>query len=85
MNLKDILELIDKVADRGIGAVEVEQAGTRRRIEGKSAPPAPVLASTPTCMAWTSGLQDPLVHDASSSSHTTNAPPFSSLTILGCD
>ena len=43
MNLKDILELIDKVADRGIGAVEVEQAGTRLRIEGKSALPAPVV------------------------------------------
>jgi acetyl-CoA carboxylase biotin carboxyl carrier protein len=43
LNLKDILELIDKVADRGIGAVEVEQAGTRLRIEGKSAPPAPVI------------------------------------------
>ena len=45
MNLKDILELIDKVADRGIGAVEVEQAGTRLRIEGKSAPPPAVQAA----------------------------------------
>jgi acetyl-CoA carboxylase biotin carboxyl carrier protein len=54
LNLKDILELIDKVADRGIGAVEVEQAGTRLRIEGKAAPPpqqaapaAPLAPSTP--------------------------------------
>jgi acetyl-CoA carboxylase biotin carboxyl carrier protein len=46
LNLKDILELIDKVADRGIGAVEVEQAGTRLRIEGKSVPPA-VLPALP--------------------------------------
>ena len=37
MNFKEILELIDKVADRGIGSVEIEQAGTKLRIEGKSA------------------------------------------------
>jgi acetyl-CoA carboxylase biotin carboxyl carrier protein len=36
LNFKEILELIDKVADRGIGVVEVERAGTRVRIEGKS-------------------------------------------------
>jgi acetyl-CoA carboxylase biotin carboxyl carrier protein len=46
LNLKDILELIDKVADRGIGAVEVEQAGTRLRIEGKAAPP-PLIHAAP--------------------------------------
>jgi len=51
LNLKDILELIDKVADRGIGAVEVEQAGTRLRIEGKSAPPAPVVHAAPAAPA----------------------------------
>ncbi|HXH37955.1 MAG TPA: acetyl-CoA carboxylase biotin carboxyl carrier protein [Thermoanaerobaculia bacterium] len=39
MNFKDILELIDKVADRGIGAVEIEQAGLKVRIEGKSSEP----------------------------------------------
>ena len=39
MNLKEILELIDKVADRGIAGVEIEQAGTKVRIEGKSAQP----------------------------------------------
>ena len=44
MNFKEILELIDKVAESGIGSVEVEQAGTKVRIEGKSAP-APVQAS----------------------------------------
>ena len=47
MNLKDILELIDKVADRGLGAVEVEQAGTRLRIEGKAAPPQQVIQAAP--------------------------------------
>jgi acetyl-CoA carboxylase biotin carboxyl carrier protein len=37
VNFKEILELIDKVADREIGAVEVEQAGVRVRIEGRPA------------------------------------------------
>ena len=41
MNFKEILELIDKVAESGIGSVEVEQAGTKVRIEGKNTP-APV-------------------------------------------
>ncbi len=45
MNFKEILELIDKVADRGIAALEVEQAGTRLRIEGKVTAPAPVVPS----------------------------------------
>lgn len=45
MNFKEILELIDKVADREIAAVEIEQAGTRLRIEGKAHPPAPVVHS----------------------------------------
>ncbi len=39
MNFKEILELIDKVADRGIAALEIEQAGVKLRIEGKSAGP----------------------------------------------
>jgi len=39
LNFKEILELIDKVADRGIAVVEVERAGTKVRIEGKSAAP----------------------------------------------
>ena len=39
MNFKEILELIDKVADRGIAVVEVERAGTKVRIEGKNAAP----------------------------------------------
>ncbi|HEY6139434.1 MAG TPA: acetyl-CoA carboxylase biotin carboxyl carrier protein [Thermoanaerobaculia bacterium] len=47
MNLKEILELIDKVAERGIAAVEVEQAGTRLRIEGKLAPPPQVIHTAP--------------------------------------
>jgi len=40
LNFKEILELIDKVAERGIAGVEIEQAGTKVRIEGKAAPRA---------------------------------------------
>jgi acetyl-CoA carboxylase biotin carboxyl carrier protein len=53
LNFKEILELIDKVAESGIGSVEVEQAGTKVRIEGKSSPQAqtyveaPAVSSTP--------------------------------------
>jgi acetyl-CoA carboxylase biotin carboxyl carrier protein len=39
LNFKEILELIDKVADRGIALVEIERAGTKVRIEGKSSQP----------------------------------------------
>jgi acetyl-CoA carboxylase biotin carboxyl carrier protein len=39
VNFKEILELIDKVADRGIASVEIEQAGVKLRIEGISAGP----------------------------------------------
>ena len=39
LNFKEILELIDKVADRGIASVEVERAGTKVRIEGKQPQP----------------------------------------------
>ena len=39
MNFKEILELIDKVSDSGISSVEIEQAGTKVRIEGKQEQP----------------------------------------------
>ncbi|MBV9494500.1 MAG: acetyl-CoA carboxylase biotin carboxyl carrier protein [Acidobacteria bacterium] len=44
MNFKEILELIDKVASSGIAAVEVETAGTKVRVEGKSAGPQVIHA-----------------------------------------
>ena len=44
MNFKDILELIDKVAETEISLVEIEQAGTKVKIEGKKTH-APVIAS----------------------------------------
>ena len=48
MNFKEILELIDKVADRGIAVVEVERAGTKVRIEGIVAGPQVVHHAPPT-------------------------------------
>jgi acetyl-CoA carboxylase biotin carboxyl carrier protein len=47
VNFKEILELIDKVADRGIATLEIEQAGVKLRIEGKSAGPQVVHAAFP--------------------------------------
>ena len=41
MNFKEIVELIEKVAELGIGEVEIEQAGTKVRIQGKPSQPAP--------------------------------------------
>ncbi len=38
LTFKEILELVDRVADRGIGLVEVESAGLRVRVEGKGEP-----------------------------------------------
>jgi acetyl-CoA carboxylase biotin carboxyl carrier protein len=54
LTFKEILELIDRVADRGIGAVEVESAGLKVRVEGKKvepvyhAPPAPLAGASQT-------------------------------------
>ena len=39
MNFKEILELIDRVAERGIAELEIEQAGTKLRIQGKVSQP----------------------------------------------
>ena len=39
MKHSEILELIDKVAELGIHSVEIEQAGTKVKIEGKSSQP----------------------------------------------
>ena len=53
LTFKEILELVDRVAERGIGALEVESAGLRVRIEGKriepiAAPPAQYTAPAPS-------------------------------------
>jgi acetyl-CoA carboxylase biotin carboxyl carrier protein len=39
LKFQEILELIDKVAEHGIHSVEVEQSGTKVRIEGTSSQP----------------------------------------------
>jgi acetyl-CoA carboxylase biotin carboxyl carrier protein len=39
LNFKEILELIDAVAESGIAGVEIEQGGTKVRIEGKPSHP----------------------------------------------
>jgi len=39
LNFKEILELIDKVAEKGLGAVEIESSGFKLRVEGKSNDP----------------------------------------------
>jgi acetyl-CoA carboxylase biotin carboxyl carrier protein len=65
LNFKEILELIDKVAARGIASVEVEQAGTKIKIEGKSAGPQ-VVHSYGETHAQPS---------AASAPHVTAAPP----------
>jgi acetyl-CoA carboxylase biotin carboxyl carrier protein len=39
LNFKEILELIDKVSEKGIASLEIEQAGTKIRIEGKASQP----------------------------------------------
>ena len=44
MNFKEILQLIDKVADRGIATLEIEQAGVKIRIEGKNNTPRVIPA-----------------------------------------
>ncbi len=47
MNFKEILELIDKVAETEISSVEIEQAGTKVKIEGKKTH-APVASYSPS-------------------------------------
>jgi acetyl-CoA carboxylase biotin carboxyl carrier protein len=47
LKFQEILELIDKVSESGIGAVEIEQAGMKVRVEGKpSHPPQQVTYVT---------------------------------------
>jgi acetyl-CoA carboxylase biotin carboxyl carrier protein len=43
LKFQEILELIDKVAERGIHSVEIEQSGTKVKIEGKASQPQQVF------------------------------------------
>ena len=60
MNFKDILELIDKVAEKEISSVEIEQAGTKIKIEGKQTH-APVTYAVPESHSEKSAPVVPLV------------------------
>src|SRR5687768_1370178 len=40
-SMKEILELMDHVAERGLGLLEIESAGMRLKIEGRRSEPAP--------------------------------------------
>ncbi len=64
MNFKEILELIDKVSESGIGAVEVEQAGTKVRIEGKPAQQQVQVISASQASGETSSAPAPMVFAA---------------------
>ncbi len=69
LNFKDILELIDKVSESGLGAVEVETSGVRLRIEGKpneqivvreaAPPPATTTIAAPQPVAVDAGARQP--------------------------
>jgi acetyl-CoA carboxylase biotin carboxyl carrier protein len=75
LNFKEILELIDKVADRGIAAVEVERAGTRVRIEGKSyQPPASATRAHEAGSSAAGGGAAPAAH-STASAPVPAAPP----------
>ena len=62
MNFKEILELIDKVADRGIASLEIEQAGTKLRIDGKLAGPQVLHSSHAAAMP---ALAEPVAAEGS--------------------
>ena len=85
MNFKEILELIDKVAERGIAGVEIEQAGTKIRIAGKTAPVeavghpaaatgAPAAAAAPSAAAQPPTAAPPPKEEADASIHIITSP-----------
>jgi acetyl-CoA carboxylase biotin carboxyl carrier protein len=70
LNFKEILELIDKVSESGIGAVEVEQAGTKVRIEGKPAQQQVQVISASQSQGETSSAPAPMVFSAPPATET---------------
>jgi acetyl-CoA carboxylase biotin carboxyl carrier protein len=71
LNFKEILELIDKVADRGIAGLEIEQAGMKLRIDGKGTPPVPHAVAAPAA------APPPLAAPAAGAAATPAPPPAS--------
>ena len=78
MNFKEILELIDKVADRGIAAVEVERAGTRVRIEGKSFQPQVSVTRPPDTASGAAGGGSASAAHSTAPAPAPAAPPVDS-------
>ena len=85
MNFKEILELIDKVAERGIAGLEIEQAGTKIKIEGKTAGPQVVhsygdspagqpLAASPATPAAAAPPAPIVEEDADAGLHIITSP-----------
>ncbi|HXI12580.1 MAG TPA: acetyl-CoA carboxylase biotin carboxyl carrier protein [Thermoanaerobaculia bacterium] len=68
MNFKEIVELIDKVADRGLASLEIEQAGLRLRIEGVRIESAAVPSSAVAPSAVPAGARG--IEAAATSSQT---------------
>jgi acetyl-CoA carboxylase biotin carboxyl carrier protein len=85
LNFKEILELIDKVAERGIAGLEIEQAGTKIKIEGKTAGPQVVhsygdspagqpLAASPATPAAAAPPAPIVEEDADAGLHIITSP-----------
>jgi len=84
LNFKEILELIDIVAQRGIAELEIEQAGTKLRIQGKPSAPQvihsylngqremPALPAPPPAPILSAKAQEPEEPDAGL--HVVSAP-----------
>jgi acetyl-CoA carboxylase biotin carboxyl carrier protein len=74
LNFKEILELIDKVAGSGIGAVEVEQAGTKVRIEGKPSIASPAAAAPEARAEPARAAEVPPAVDTEAGHHIITSP-----------
>ena len=89
MKHSEILELIDKVAERGIASIEIEHAGTKLKIEGKSSQPqvfhvsemksessspAPVHAAPPPTAAETKAAEKKAEEESEAGLHIITSP-----------
>jgi acetyl-CoA carboxylase biotin carboxyl carrier protein len=61
LKFNEILELIDKVAEKEISSLEIEQAGTKLKIEGKQTHAPVIAAYTPESHSEVKGVPLPLV------------------------
>lgn len=75
VTFKEILELIDKVADKGLGAFEIESAGMKLRIEGKKEEPPRSYMAVETSMSHPSYAPPPMSFSAPHGVPAILAPP----------